>query len=87
VVRSWLFRVGVKTLYIEPGSPWENGYIEGFNGKLRDELLDRELFETLEEAEVMTESWRVEYNTIRPHSSLGYTPLVPEIKGPLPVAV
>ncbi len=87
VVRSWLFRVGVKTLYIEPGSPWENGYIESFNGKLRDELLNREIFETLEEAKVMTESWRVEYNTIRPHSSLGYRPPVPETKELLPVAV
>jgi hypothetical protein len=61
----------VTTLFIEPGSPWENGYIESFNGKLRDELLDREVFETLLEAKVLIEGWRVEYNTIRPHSSLG----------------
>ena len=78
VVRNWLKRVGVKTLYIEPGSPWENGYIESFNGKLRDELLDREVFETLLEAKVLIEQWRVEYNTIRPHSSLGYCPPAPE---------
>lgn len=78
VVRNWLKRVGVKTLYIEPGSPWENGYIESFNGKLRDELLDREVFETLLEAKVLIEQWRVEYNTIRPHSSLGYRPPAPE---------
>ena len=78
VVRNWLKRVGVKTLYIEPGSPWENGYIESFNGKLRDELLDREVFETLLEAKVLIEQWRMEYNTIRPHSSLGYRPPAPE---------
>jgi putative transposase len=78
VVRDWLMRVGVKTLYIEPGSPWENGYIESFNGKLRDELLDREVFETLLEAKVLIEQWRVEYNTVRPHSSLGYRPPAPE---------
>lgn len=77
-VRSWLERVGVGTLYIEPGSPWENGYIESFNGKLRDELLDREVFETLLEAKVLIERWRVEYNTIRPHSALGYRPPAPE---------
>jgi transposase InsO family protein len=77
-VRDWLTRVGVKTLYIEPGSPWENGYIESFNGKLRDELLDREVFETLLEAKVLIEQWRVEYNTVRPHSSLGYRPPAPE---------
>jgi len=62
-VREWLGRVGVKTLFIEPGSPWENGYIESFNGKLRDELLDREIFDTLLEAKVLTERWRQEYNT------------------------
>lgn len=77
-VRDWLQRVEVKTLYIEPGSPWENGYIESFNGKLRDELLDREIFDTLLEAKVLIERWRVEYNTIRPHSSLGYRPPAPE---------
>ena len=66
------------TLFIEPGSPWENGYIESFNGKLRDELLDREIFTTLLEAKVLIENWRREYNTIRPHSSLGYKPPAPE---------
>jgi putative transposase len=77
-VRRWLNRLGVKTLFIEPGSPWENGYIESFNGKLRDELLDREIFTTLEEARVLIEQWRREYNQIRPHSSLGYRPPAPE---------
>ena len=77
-VRSWLKRVGVKTLYIEPGSPWENGYIESFNGKLRDELLSGEIFTSLLEAKVLIERWRVHYNTARPHSSLGYRPPAPE---------
>ena len=77
-VRKWLKNLGVKTLYIEPGSPWENGYIESFNGKLRDELLDREIFDTLMEAKVLVERWRREYNHIRPHSSLGYRPPAPE---------
>jgi putative transposase len=76
-VRDWLERVEVQTLFIEPGSPWENGYIESFNGKLRDELLDRELFDTLLEAKVLIERWRVHYNTVRPHSSLGYRPPAP----------
>ena len=80
IVRNWLQRVEVKTLYIEPGSPWENGYIESFNGKLRDELLDREIFDTLLEAKVLIERWRVEYNTVRPHSSLGYRPPAPEAR-------
>ncbi len=78
VVRGWLERVGVKTLFIEPGSPWENGYNESFNGKLRDELLNREIFYSLKEVQILTERWRREYNTIRPHSSLGYRPPVPE---------
>ena len=77
-VREWLGRLGVKTLYIEPGSPWENGYIESFNGKLRTELLNRELFDTLLEAKVVIGLWRNEYNTIRPHSSLGNRPPAPE---------
>ena len=77
-VRKWLNRLGVKTLFIEPGSPWENGYIESFNGKMRDELLDREIFTTLEEAKVLIEQWRKEYNQVRPHSSLGYRPPAPE---------
>ena len=68
----------VQTLFIEPGSPWENGYCESFNGKLRDELLNRELFYSLKEVQVLAEQWRREYNTIRPHSSLGYRPSAPE---------
>ena len=77
-VREWLARLRVETLYIQPGSPWENGYVESFNGKLRDELLDREIFYTLREAQVLIERWRREYNTIRPHSALGYRPPAPE---------
>ena len=77
-VRFWLKRVGVNTLFIEPGSPWENGYIESFNGKFRNELLDREIFDTLYEAKVLIERWRIHYNTIRPHSALGYRPPAPE---------
>ncbi len=76
-VRAWLGRVGAKTLYIEPGSPWENGYVESFNGKLRDELLDREIFYTLREAQVLTGEYKQTYNRIRPHSSLGYRPPAP----------
>jgi len=78
MVREWVNRLGVKTLFIEPGSPWENGYIESFNGKLRDELLNREVFTTLWEAKVLIENWRQEYNRVRPHSSLGYRPPAPE---------
>ena len=85
-VRDWLLRVGVRTLYIEPGSPWENGYIESFNGKLRDELLDREVFDTLLEAKVLIERWRRAYNTVRPHSSLGYQPPAPEATQPCSLA-
>jgi len=77
-IRRWLSRLGVKTLFIEPGSPWENGYIESFNGKMRDELLNREIFFTLEEAEVLIEQWRREYNQVRPHSALRYHPPAPE---------
>ena len=77
-VREWLKAVGVKTLFITPGSPWENGYNESFNGKLRDELLNREIFDSLLEAKVLVERWRKEYNQIRPHSSLGYRPPAPE---------
>ena len=76
-VREWLPRLGVKTLFIEPGSPWENGYNESFNGKLRDELLNGEIFYTLREAQVLIERWRHHYNTVRPHSSLGYRPPAP----------
>ena len=84
-VRDWLKRLGVKTAYIEPGSPWENGYIESFNGKLRDELLNGEIFDTLLEAKVLIERWRREYNSIRPHSALGHLPPAPEARlaGPL----
>jgi putative transposase len=76
-VRDWLGRLQVRPLYIEPGSPWENGYIESFNGKMRDELLNGEIFYSLREAQVLIEMWRKHYNTIRPHSSLGYRPPVP----------
>lgn len=82
-IRGWLNRLGVKTLFIEPGSPWENGYIESFNGKLRDELLNREIFETLLEAKILIEQWRREYNHVRPHSSLGYRPPAPEAIQPV----
>jgi IS30 family transposase len=74
----------VKTLFIEPGSPWENGYNESFNGKLRDELLDREIFCTLHEAKVLIERWRRHYNTVRPHSALGYRPPAPQTILPRP---
>lgn len=77
-VQEWLRRLKVNTLYIAPGSPWENGYVESFNGKLRDELLNREIFDTLLEAKILVERWRREYNQVRPHSSLGYRPPAPE---------
>lgn len=76
-LRGWLERLGVQTLYIEPGSPWENGYCESFNSKLRDELLAREIFYTMKEAKILIEWWRRHYNTQRPHSSLGYRPPAP----------
>ena len=76
-IRDWLTELGVKTLFIEPGSPWENGYIESFNGKLRDELLNREIFTTLIEAKILIEQWRWEYNHVRPHSGLRYRPPAP----------
>ena len=66
VIRSWLGQLGTRTLYIEPGSPWENGYCKSFNGKLRDECLNQEIFYSLKEAQVVVEQWRNEYNTIRP---------------------
>ena len=78
-IRRWLFRLGVNTAYIEPGSPWENGYIESFNGKFRDELLNGEIFDTIFEAKVITEQWRQHYNKKRPHSSLNFRPPVPEV--------
>ena len=77
-VRQWLKALGVTTLYITPGSPWENGYNESFNGKLRDEVLNVEIFDTLLEAKVLIERWREHYNHVRPHSSLGYRPPAPE---------
>lgn len=77
-VRCWFDRLDLKPLFITPGSPWENGYVESFNGKLRDELLRGELFYSLKEAQVLIERWRVHYNTVRPHSSLGYKPPAPE---------
>jgi putative transposase len=83
-VREWLERVGVQTLFIEPGSPWENGYNESFNGKLRDELLNGEIFASLQEARILIEAWRREYNGVRPHSSLGYRPPAPEAIMPTP---
>jgi len=83
-VRGWLEDLGVDTLYIEPGSPWENGYIESFNGKFRDEFLNRELLDTLLEARVLTARWRHEYNHHRPHSALGYRPPAPEAFAPTP---
>ena len=78
MLRGWLERLQVKPLFIEPGSPWENGYIESFNGKMRDELLNREIFYSLQEAQILIKRWRKEYNYIRPHSSLGYRPPAPQ---------
>lgn len=78
-VRRWIAAVGAQTAFIEPGSPWENGYIESFNARLRDELLNGEIFYSLAEAKIVIESWRRHYNTKRPHSSLGYRPPAPEV--------
>ena len=77
-LRKWLADTGAETLYIEPGSPWENGYCESFNSKLRDEFLNGELFYSMKELRVLAERWRIHYNTVRPHSSLGYRPPAPE---------
>ena len=77
-VRGWIKAVGAKTAYIEPGSPWENGYCESFNARFRDELLNGEIFYSLREAQILIEEWRKHYNTKRPHSALGYRPPVPE---------
>jgi putative transposase len=84
-VKGWIAGVGAATAFIEKASPWENGYVESFDGKLRDELLDREVFNTLREAQVLIERWRRHYNAVRPHSALGYRPPAPEvvIAGPL----
>jgi putative transposase len=76
-LRKWLAGTGARTLYIEPGSPWENGYCESFNSKLRDEFLSGEIFYSMKEIRVLAERWRVHYNTLRPHSSLGYRPPAP----------
>ena len=81
-VRKWLSELSVRTLFIEPGSPWENGYVESFNGKLRDELLNVEIFDTLQEAQVLVERWRKHYNTVRPHSALDSRPPAPEARQP-----
>ena len=78
-VQEWITAVGAKTAYITPGSPWENGFIESFNARLRDELLDGEIFYALSEARIVIESWRRHYNTLRPHGSLGYKPPAPEV--------
>jgi IS30 family transposase len=80
-LRDWIVAVGAKTAYIEPGSSWENGYCESFNGKLRDELLNGEIFYTMKEAQIVIENWRRHFNTVRPHSSLGYRPPAPEALG------
>lgn len=82
-VREWLKRIRVRTLFIEPGSPWENGYNESFNGKLRDEVLNGEVFYTLKEAQIIIKGWRREYNTVRPRSSLNYRLPAPEAVQPL----
>jgi len=82
-VRKWISAVGAKTAYIEPGSPWENGYIESFNARFRDELLNGEIFYSLKEAQIVIEQWRHHYNTKRPHSALGYRPPAPETIVPL----
>jgi putative transposase len=82
-VRDWIEAVGAKTAYIEPGSPWENGYCESFNARFRDELLNGEIFYSLKEAQIVIEEWRKHYNTVRPHSALGYRPPAPESIVPL----
>jgi putative transposase len=82
IVRKWLASVGSKTLYIEPGSPWENGYCESFNGKLRDECLNQEIYYSLREAQIVIKQWRQHYNTKRPHSALGYRPPAPQAIDP-----
>ena len=82
-LQAWYRLLTVAPLFIEPGSPWENGYVESFNGKLRDELLNRELFYTLHEAQVLVERWRQRYNTQRPHSALAYRPPAPETVAPI----
>ena len=78
-MQRWITAVGAKTAYIEPGSPWENGYVESFNARLRDELLNGEIFYSLREAQVVIESWRRHYNTVCPHGALGFRPPAPEV--------
>ena len=78
-VQKWIAAVGAKTAYIAPGSPWENGYVESFNARLRDELLNGEIFYSLREAQIVIKSWRRHYNAVRPHASLGYKPPAPEV--------
>ena len=87
MLRQWYERLAVAPLFIDPGSPWENGYVESFNGKLRDELLNGELFYTLHEAQVIVEGWRQRYNTRRPHSALGYRPPAPETRTFTPISL
>ena len=82
-VREWIAAVGAKTAYIEPGSPWENGYVESFNARFRDKLLNGEIFYSLREAQILIERWRRHYNTVRPHSALGYRPPAPETTIPM----
>jgi len=83
-VSEWLRDLGIETLFIGPGSPWENGYCESFNGRLRDELLNGEVFYTLQEAKILIEAWRREYNEVRPHGSLGYRPPAPQTRNLIP---
>ena len=86
-VRNWLQLIGVQTLFIEPGSLWENGYNESFNGKLRDELLNGEVFYSFKEATIIIEGWRIHYNTQRPHSALGYRPTAPVTRAIKPTPI
>ena len=86
-VRNWLQLIGVQTLFIEPGSPWENGYNESFNGKLRDQLLNGEVYYSLKEATIIIEGWRIHYNTQRPHSALGYRPTAPVTRAIKPTPI
>ena len=86
LIRQWLAALHVETLFIEAGSPWENGYLESFNGKLRDDLLDREIFYTLTEAPILIDRWRRQYNTMQPHSALGYRPPAQEAISPTPLS-
>ena len=86
-VRNWISAAGARTAFIEPGSPWENGYCESFNSKLRDELLNGEIFYSMKEAQILIEEWRRHYNTVHPHSSIGYRPPAPEAVLPKPITL